>query len=48
MISCSCDVHPGSEWIPVEYSSSLSVQLQYSGDSLIVELTTDQTDPVFV
>ncbi|MEA3265794.1 MAG: hypothetical protein U9P42_02465 [Candidatus Fermentibacteria bacterium] len=42
------DVPPGSEWIPVEYSSSLSVQLQYSGDSLIVELATDQTDPVFV
>ncbi len=42
------DMPVGSEWIPVEYSSSLSVQLQYSGDSLIVELTTDQAEPVFV
>lgn len=42
------DMSPGSQWIPGEHSSSLSVQLQQSGDSLTAELTTDQTEPVFV
>jgi len=42
------DMPLGAQWIPGEHSGSLSVQLQNSGDSLTVELTTDQAQPVFV
>lgn len=42
------DMPLGAQWISGEHSGSLSVQLQNSGDSLTVELTTDQAQPVFV
>ena len=42
------DLPDAGEWIPAEHSQHFSILLQPAGDSLLVELNTDHTEPVFI